>query len=85
MEDNPFSMIVNKIREDNRTQIPASYRIGKVVTTIPLSVDVSGILLDGDELLKNYELKNLEIDDSLLLIPIEDEQRYIILCKVVDL
>lgn len=85
MEDNPFSMIVNKIREDNKAQIPASFRIGKVVSTVPLTVDVSGILLDNYELQKNNELKIFEIGDLLLLVPIEDEQRFIILCKVVDL
>ncbi len=82
MSDNPFSKIVTVIREDNKA--PAGYRFGTVTSVSPLTVDVAGNSQDDSSLLKNYALVSFEIGDRLLLIPIEDEQRYIVLCKVVS-
>jgi len=84
MNNNPFAGIVKTIRNDNRSQIPISYRIGEVKTVSPLVVDVAGTNQDADDLLKNDLITSFNIGDNLILIPIEDEQRYIIICKVVD-
>lgn len=84
MEDNPFSTLVNNIRDDNKAQIPASYRLGRVITSNPLTVDVAGAIQEKIELQKNSLITSFSENDQLLLLPIEDEQKYIIICKVVD-
>lgn len=84
MENNPFAMIVQSIREDGKRQIPAYHRIGTVKSVSPLIVEVSDTDQDEDSLLKNAMLTQFEKGDELLLMPMEEEQRYIILCKVVD-
>lgn len=84
MSDNPFLGVISSIRTDNMAQTSASYRKGTVKAINPLTVDVSGIDQDADSLLKNSLMTSFEVGDHLLLLPIEDEQRYIILCKVVD-
>lgn len=82
--DNPFLNVIKSIREDNKTQAPAYYRLGTVTSILPLKVDVAGAIQDDSSLLKNSEIAYLEIGNRLLLIPIEDEQRYVIVCKVVN-
>lgn len=84
MEDNPFSILVQRIRQDNKAQIPVSFRFGQVISTAPLKIDVAGTIQESDALLKNDALNYFEVGDKLLLIPIEDEQRYVIICKVVS-
>lgn len=84
MENNPFTSMVNAIRDDNKSQIAASYRFGTVTSIAPINVDVAGTMQDSDSLLKNDVLNDFELGDRLLLLPIEEEQIYIILCKVVD-
>jgi len=84
LQNNPFTSLVNVIRDDNKRQIPAYYRLGTVLSVNPLIIDVAGNSQDKDELLKNELISNLEVGDNVLLMPIEDEQKYIILCKVVS-
>lgn len=84
MEDNPFAAMVMAMREDSRKQIPAGFRLGTVISSSPLAVEVAGIAQDADSLLKNSLLTSFDTNDKLLLIPIEEEQRYIIVCKVVS-
>lgn len=84
MDNNPFSNIVDIIRKDNKSQIHDHYRIGNVISIDPLRVDVAGAIQDKDSLIKNSEITSFQSGESLLLIPIEDEQRYIIVCKVVN-
>lgn len=83
MEDNPFAALVKNIREDNKSQIPVSLRLGTVLSAVPLELDVAGTVQDQSSLLKNDLLTHFTRGDRLLLAPIEDEQRYIIICKVV--
>jgi hypothetical protein len=85
MENNPFSGIVNTIREDSRTQMPIGHRLGTVISTLPLTVEVAGITQDEEAFMKNDAITNFEVGDSLFLVPIDDEQRYIIICRVVDI
>lgn len=84
MNDNPFAEVVNTIREDNKARAPASYRFGDVTSISPLTVDVAGTSQDKDVFLINDSITSFEIGDQLFLIPIDDEQRYIIMCKVVS-
>lgn len=50
-----------------------------------LRVSVGGTVQDPEDLLKNSALGELDFlaGDRVLLLPIEEAQRYIILCKVV--
>jgi hypothetical protein len=84
MENNPFTSVIKSIRDDNKSQIPVGYRIGIVESVTPLIVNVVGALHDKTSLLKNNLLESFVSGEQLLLMPIEDEQRYIILCKVVN-
>jgi hypothetical protein len=85
MENNPFSGIINMIREDSRTLIPVNYRLGTVISTAPIIIEVAGTSQDAKAFLKNDTIIDLETGDILFLVPIEDEQRYIIICKVVEI
>lgn len=82
MDHNPFVSVIQSIRNDKK--IPESYRIGTIISPNPLAVEIAGINQGTDALLKSDTLTSFEIGDRLLLIPIEDEQRYIIICKVVE-
>ena len=84
MESNPFSALVEAIREDSQKRIPAYYRFGNIVSENPLKVNVGGIIQDSGALFKNASLSYFNEGDRVLLIPIEDEQRYVIVCKVVE-
>ncbi len=86
MEDNPFSKMVEIMKHSGKSQIPAFYRFGKVISINPLKVDVSGNIQNSNDLLKNDTLIdiNINVGDTLFLIPIENEQRYYIVGKVVN-
>ena len=85
MENNPFSGIVNMIREDSKTLLPVNYRLGTVISTAPIIIDVADTSQEARAFLKNGMIIDLETGDLLFLVPIEEEQRYIIMCKVVEL
>lgn len=82
--DNPFSSVVQEMLHYNKSKNPASFRMGTVLSEVPLKVDVAGLIHDNRSLLKNSSLNILYSGDRLLLVPIEEEQRYIIICKVVS-
>ncbi|MDF2511002.1 MAG: hypothetical protein K0S04_868 [Herbinix sp.] len=84
MENNPFLSMVQNIRDDNRLQTSVSYRLGTVASVTPFTVDVAGIRQQANSLLKNHLITDFEVGSQLLLFPIENEQRYIILCRVVS-
>jgi len=111
MEDNPYSAFVGFMRENAAETIPAAYRISTVITSEPLTVDVSGNVQDKTSLILiaspsvsvtvdnytdgyavhdhtarvNRETPEYVKGDRLLLIPIEDEQRYIVLGRLIGL
>lgn len=85
MEDNPFLTMVKTIRQVSKSQIPANFRFCTVVKADPLQLDVAGTIQDKDSVLKNSTINTFAEGDMLLLVPIEEEQRYIILCKVVSI
>ncbi len=84
MNSNPFAGVIKVIRDDNRVQSPTSYRMGEVKSASPLIVDVAGTDQEAEDLLKNDLITSLVAGDNLLLLPIDEEQRYIIICKVVN-
>ncbi|MDF2844793.1 MAG: hypothetical protein K0R00_3219 [Herbinix sp.] len=81
--ENPFIKVVETINKENTGS--ASYRFGVVSSVDPLKVDVNSTTQDENDLLKNSNITSFEIGERLLLIPIDKEQRYIILCKVVEI
>lgn len=83
MEDNPYSKILNIIRNQASGQIPVTFRFGTVVSSAPLKIDVSDTTQTGEDLLKNAAIGELHSGDSVLLVPIDDGQKFIVLCKVV--
>lgn len=108
MEDNPYSAIINTMKNAANEVLPAGYRIGTVISGIPLMVDIGGAQQDRSALVfmvtsqpvtaitetaeGHVHTVNISVGqpkyergDKLLLIPIEDEQRYIILSKLVGL
>ncbi|MFZ7103366.1 MAG: DUF2577 family protein [Peptococcaceae bacterium] len=85
MEGNPYAELVKNIREDLKAQTPVAYCFGTVVNIDPLKIEVSGTVQESFDLLRSNIVVGLNKGDSVLLLPIEDQQRFIILCKVVSI
>ena len=92
MEDNPF-LILAEIMQPQPSGVVGDLTMGNVISAPdvenpdrPLRVSVSGTLQDREDLLKSAELDPLGFvaGDQLLLLPIDEAQRYIIICKVVS-
>ena len=84
MEDNPYIKLIKRIKAENESTYPTTYRLGTVRSIDPLKIEVDNITLDKEDFLKNSIISTFYQGEALLLIPIEDEQRYIIVAKVVD-
>lgn len=84
MEDNPYIKLIKRIKEENQSNYPTTYRFGRVISIDPLKIEVDTLTLDKEDFLKNSSIPTFYQGDILLLIPIEEEQRYIIVAKVVD-
>lgn len=85
MEDNPFAALVRTIREDNDERLPAAFRVGTVQAESPISIDIGGALQERAALVFTSPEPYYERGSKLLLIPIEDEQRYIVLGRLYGL
>ncbi|QEY34611.1 hypothetical protein FL966_05835 [Caproiciproducens galactitolivorans] len=83
MEDNPYVKIVQLVRNQADRQIPTLFRLGTVISPNPLKIDVSSTVQDEGALFKNAALGELESGDSVLLVTLDGDQHFIILCKVV--
>lgn len=61
--------------------------MGKILSKAPLRVLVGGNAQDRDSLLRSagVDPDDLAVGDQVALWPIEDQQRYVILTKVVEL
>lgn len=84
MEDNPFLKLVNRIKNENESNYPTTHRFGTVNSSNPLKIEIEGLTFESEELLKSSHLISFKIGEELLLIPIENGQRYVIIAKVVD-
>lgn len=84
MEDNPYIKLIKRIKAENESTYPTTYRLGTVRSIDPLKIEVDNLTLDKEDFLKNSIISSFYQGETLLLIPIEDEQRYIIVAKVVD-
>lgn len=83
MEDNPYSAFIHSLRKDMDERMSNSFRLGTVKRTAPLVVETSGIELEHEELLVNPDV-TLAAGDSVVLLPFDSNQRFILLCKVVN-
>ncbi len=83
MEDNPYVELLQMMRQQGKSQIPVTIRFGTIISANPLKVDVGNTVQEKDDLLKNADIGELHSGDTVLLVPIEDNQRHIIICRVV--
>ena len=85
MQNNPYAELVNIIGQNARDIAPVSFRIGRVLTEQPISIDVGGAVQNADALVFTTETPTFFMGDSVLLLPIEEEQRYIALTRLVGI
>lgn len=84
MEDNPYIKLIKRIKEEYQSNYPTTFRFGKVISIDPLKIEVDSLTLEREDFLKNSNIHTFYQGESLFLIPIEEEQRYVIVAKVVD-
>ncbi|MPM11553.1 hypothetical protein SDC9_57899 [bioreactor metagenome] len=94
MEDDPFFKLAELFSgKTNGGGTGSGMQLGKVLSApsaeepdTPLKVSVSGTIQEAEDLLKNDALAALDFaaGDSVLLLPIDEAQRYIMICKVVS-
>jgi hypothetical protein len=93
MPGDPYQLFIDLIRREMAGLIPGGFVFGKVTSAPdeeapdrPLKVMVAGTVQEAEDLLRNADLNALGFaaGDRLLLLPIENAQRYVILCKVVS-
>lgn len=83
MQGNPYSGIIKLMQQQVNEQIPVSFRFGQVKSVSPLTITISKTDQDGNNLLKNADVGELHSGDNVLLIPFDNDQKFIVLCKVV--
>ncbi len=81
---NPYNGILNIIKHQNNSSSSAVV-IGKVTTTNPLSISIGELFLDREDLMVNENIKELNKGDILAMVPTTNKQKYIVLCKVVNM
>lgn len=84
MEDNPYVELVKKLIDEITSKYPTTHRLGRVLSVEPLEIEVSSLVYEQHELLKSEHLITFSVGDEILLLPIDEEQRFIIIAKVVD-
>jgi len=92
MEGNPYLKLAEMLKP-KASSAAGNLTLGIVISAPdkenpggPLIVGVGGTLQEREDLLINAGLDPLGFasGDQLLMLPIEDAQRYIIICKVVS-
>jgi len=84
LEDNPYTTFLKIIRNQSDGRMPIAFRFGTVKSASPLKVEVSDTIQAGDDLLKNNAIGELHSGDSVLLVPFDNDQKFIVLCRVVS-
>lgn len=90
MEDNPYSLFIDSIRQEVKEQMPTTFRNGVVTDLSPVKVTMGGIELAGAGLYINPMLTSKYINendriqkgDTVLLLESEDRQSHYIITKV---
>lgn len=83
MEENPYSAFINSLRKDMDERMANGFRLGTVRKAGPVVVETAGIEIEGEELLVNPDV-SLAAGDSVVLLPFAENQRFILVCKVVE-
>lgn len=93
MEDNPYLKLAELLQPKDGRKTAAGLLLGRVISAPdednpdrPLKISVSGTVQQAEDLMKNAALGAMDFaaGDTLLLLPIDEAQRYIIFCKVVS-
>ena len=82
--NNRYNGILNIIKQQNNTSSSAVV-IGKVVNDNPLSISIGELFLDSEDLMVNENIKGFNRNDTLAMVPTQNRQKYIVLCKVVSI
>ncbi|WP_249332922.1 DUF2577 family protein [Zhenhengia yiwuensis] len=90
--NNPYTGLLNIMQEQGKKYNPPAVCIGKVIQPQPLQIKTGEMVLYQEDILISSVLVdlnnrpiNLERGDLLALMPTENRQYYIVLCKVVKL
>ncbi len=81
---NPYNGILNIIKQQNNSS-SSVVMIGKVITNNPISISIGELFLDSEDLMVNESIKSFKEGDMLAMVPATNKQKYIILCKVVNM
>lgn len=90
MAGNPYSKLLQIMREEGKAYNPPATGLGEIVNTNPLNISYGGLVLDKDDLLVAGRIQQdassiVKVGDIVVLIPIGDGQRYAVIDKVVSL
>lgn len=78
--ENPFSAMVDVIREEVRRGSGPSWNMGEVVSTAPLQVRYQGVLLNADQVAAAGQwAAQLKVGDSVPVLPDRDDGRFAIM------
>lgn len=83
MTDDPYCAILHLMREQADMRIPAFFRFGTVQSADPLRISVGTTEQAGNDLLKNAGIGELREGDGVLLVSMDGDQKFIVLCRVV--
>lgn len=88
-QDNPFMNLVSIINKKEKNN---TFFIGKVISSIPLKIQVGGIQFDRDDFLINtaylnnnipdYTQSTFNVGEKLLVLISDDQQQFVLVCKV---
>lgn len=96
-QDNPWGNIIEAIQAMIDGSLQPSFLIGEVASPYPLSVSISGLLLEREDVEINIALLNksgevhtgcdygdedFESGEKLLMLASDDGQTYVIVCKI---
>jgi hypothetical protein len=83
---NPYSELLNLMREQGAKYNPPTIQLGRVISATPLKIIIGDLQLDKSDIYINDSIKSsLIIGDLVAVLPMEDRQKFIVLCKVVSL
>ena len=92
MQEDPYQALVQVMRAQSRETQPAGLTLGQVTSwpsedrpDRPHKVVVADTIQEQEDLYQNAALGRygLSAGDQVLLLPVEESQRYLIICKVV--
>ncbi|RXI57234.1 hypothetical protein DP122_00180 [Clostridium tetani] len=83
MGNNPYAELIRIMQKEGAENNPPLVGVGVVLSSNPLKIKVSDLILYRENMLVNVDIKELNINDLVATIPIEKNQTYIVLAKVV--